>query len=210
MISPSKKKNERAKRGEYTLQETAAKLGLRPMAVLRMIRTGNLKAEQYSKGTPWIIRHEDIERADIRTIPAGRIRSNITSQDQQTRFFNNIGGRCYVMRSAAPIRSGLWRCLIQSHLPSFMKRVRSRPRVARKSRSRSGRYDVVWRLALWPRSASDGALSPPVPGRNGFCLRRVDFENAEACSESLFRMRPAGKDGDDEPLGLWTDRRPSA
>ncbi len=47
-------------------------------------------------------------------------------------------------------------------------------------------------------------------GRNGFGLRRLDhlveLENAEACSEALFRMRAAGKDGDDEPLGLWTDR----
>ncbi|WP_353682178.1 hypothetical protein [Mesorhizobium sp.] len=30
-----------------------------------MIRAGGLKAEQYCKGTPWIIRLEDIEQLDI-------------------------------------------------------------------------------------------------------------------------------------------------
>ncbi|MDL2409605.1 hypothetical protein PY650_29045 [Rhizobium calliandrae] len=40
------RKDERTECGEYTLQETADKLGLRPMTVLRMIRAGDLKAEQ--------------------------------------------------------------------------------------------------------------------------------------------------------------------
>ncbi|WP_352734619.1 hypothetical protein [Mesorhizobium sp. M0276] len=35
------------------------------MSVLHMIRAGHLKAEQYSKGTRWIINHEDIKRLDI-------------------------------------------------------------------------------------------------------------------------------------------------
>lgn len=82
------KKDERARRGEYTLQETAAKLGLRSMTVLRLIRTGNLKAEQYCKGTPWIIRHEDIERADIRTHSHKRGQGPLSqSHDQQIQLF---------------------------------------------------------------------------------------------------------------------------
>ncbi|WP_167378745.1 hypothetical protein [Mesorhizobium prunaredense] len=40
--------------------------------------------------------------------------------------------------------------------------------------------------------------------RNGFGLRRADclieLEHAEACSEALFRMRPAGKNCDYKPL----------
>ncbi|WP_352790079.1 helix-turn-helix domain-containing protein [Mesorhizobium sp. M0814] len=73
------------------MQETAAKLGLRPMTVLRMIRTGNLNAELYCKGTPWIIRHEDIERAEIRT-HSGKGQQGPLSESQhlQIQLFNNV------------------------------------------------------------------------------------------------------------------------
>src|SRR5690606_30886593 len=30
---------------------------------------------------------------------------------------------------------------------------------------------------------------------------------AKACAEPLFRMRATGQNGDDQPLGLWSDRR---
>ncbi|MEI9426204.1 helix-turn-helix domain-containing protein [Mesorhizobium sp. Cs1299R1N3] len=82
------KKDERSERGEYTLQETAAKLGLRPMTVLHMIHVGDLKAEQYCKGTPWIIRHEDIEQLDIQRHSGSSGRSPLSqSQDQQIQLF---------------------------------------------------------------------------------------------------------------------------
>ncbi|RVP18958.1 recombinase family protein [Sinorhizobium meliloti] len=82
------KKDERSERGEYTLQETAAKLGLRPMTVLRMIRAGDLNAEQYCKGTPWIIRHEDIEQLDIQHHSGRSEHSPLSqSQDQQIQLF---------------------------------------------------------------------------------------------------------------------------
>jgi hypothetical protein len=82
------KKDERSERGEHTLQETAVKLGLRPMSVLRMIRAGHLEAEQYCKGTPWIIRHEDIEQLDIQRHSGRRGQSPLSpSQDQQTLHF---------------------------------------------------------------------------------------------------------------------------
>ncbi len=78
------RKDERSERGEYTLQETADKLGLRPMTVLRMIRAGDLKAEQYCKGTPWIIRHEDMEQLDIqRHSSKGEQGPLSKSEDQQ-------------------------------------------------------------------------------------------------------------------------------
>src|SRR5690606_17867170 len=39
----------------------------------------------------------------------------------------------------------------------------------------------------------------------------VEAQNAKACAEPLFRMRPAGQNGDDQPLGLWSNRcRPAA
>ncbi|MER9355143.1 helix-turn-helix domain-containing protein [Mesorhizobium sp. M0514] len=49
------------------------------MTVLRMIRAGDLKAEQYCKGTPWIIRHEDIEQLDIQHHWQERTHSIITT-----------------------------------------------------------------------------------------------------------------------------------
>jgi DNA invertase Pin-like site-specific DNA recombinase len=57
---------ERAARGEHTLQEAGDLLEVRPMTVLRMIRAGFLPASQYCKGTPWVIRLEDLEGADVR------------------------------------------------------------------------------------------------------------------------------------------------
>ncbi|WP_245265642.1 helix-turn-helix domain-containing protein [Mesorhizobium sp. LSJC265A00] len=61
------KHGERTARGEYTLQEAAERLDVSPMTVLRMIRSGSLPAKQYCKGTPWVIRREDIERPETQT-----------------------------------------------------------------------------------------------------------------------------------------------
>lgn len=38
----------------------------------------------------------------------------------------------------------------------------------------------------------------------------IKAQDAEACSEALLGMRPAGEDGDDQPLGLQTDGRAPA
>ena len=50
--------------------------------------------------------------------------------------------------------------------------------------------------------------------RNGLGALMADVaikaQDAEACSETLFRMRPAGEDGDDQPFGLRTDGRAPA
>lgn len=50
-----------AARGEVTLTEAARMLDLSPMTVLRQIRAGIIPAEQYCKGTPWVIKRQDIE-----------------------------------------------------------------------------------------------------------------------------------------------------
>jgi DNA invertase Pin-like site-specific DNA recombinase len=50
-----------AARGEVTLTEAARMLDLSSMTVLRQIRAGIIPAEQYCKGTPWVIKRQDIE-----------------------------------------------------------------------------------------------------------------------------------------------------
>ena len=56
---------ERAERGEVTLQETAARLEVSPMSVLRLIRAGTLPAEQLCKGAPWVIKRADVEKPEV-------------------------------------------------------------------------------------------------------------------------------------------------
>lgn len=50
-----------AARGEVTLTEAARMLDLSPMTVLRQIRAGIIRAEQYCKGAPWVIKRQNIE-----------------------------------------------------------------------------------------------------------------------------------------------------
>jgi excisionase family DNA binding protein len=57
---------ERAERGEVTLDEAAAALTLSQSTIRRLIAEGALPAEQHCKGAPWIIRHADLEREEIR------------------------------------------------------------------------------------------------------------------------------------------------
>nr|WP_245501626.1 helix-turn-helix domain-containing protein [Mesorhizobium sp. M2A.F.Ca.ET.067.02.1.1] len=53
-------------RGEVTLDEAAAALTLSQSTIRRLITEGALPAEQHCKGAPWIIRHADLEREEIR------------------------------------------------------------------------------------------------------------------------------------------------
>jgi len=57
---------ERAERGEVTLNEAAAALTLSQSTIRRLIAEGALPAEQHCKGAPWIIRHADLEREEMR------------------------------------------------------------------------------------------------------------------------------------------------
>jgi DNA invertase Pin-like site-specific DNA recombinase len=60
------REGERAERGEATLQEAAELLSVSPSTILRMLNAGILPANQLCKGAPWIIRHVDLQREDIR------------------------------------------------------------------------------------------------------------------------------------------------
>ena len=52
---------ERADRGELTLEEAAASLGVSPMTALRMIRNGVLVGRHLCKGAPWVITARSVE-----------------------------------------------------------------------------------------------------------------------------------------------------
>ncbi|MER9319312.1 helix-turn-helix domain-containing protein [Mesorhizobium sp. M0659] len=70
------------------MQEAAEKLGVRAMTVLRTIRAGHLPAEQYFKGTPWVIRGQDLVRPDIQHYANSGMRRPLSQgQDQQPMLF---------------------------------------------------------------------------------------------------------------------------
>jgi DNA invertase Pin-like site-specific DNA recombinase len=52
---------ERRERGELTLDETAKKLGVSEMSVIRYIRRGSLAAKQACPGAPWVIKESDVD-----------------------------------------------------------------------------------------------------------------------------------------------------
>ena len=60
------KAGEREERGEVTLEQAADMLSTSKMTVLRMIAAGTLSASQACKGAPWVIKHSDLQRADVR------------------------------------------------------------------------------------------------------------------------------------------------
>ena len=57
---------ERAERGELTLEEAAALLGISPMTALRMIRSGILDGRHLCKGAPWVITAQSVEKVRLR------------------------------------------------------------------------------------------------------------------------------------------------
>ena len=54
------REGERRERGEVTLDEAAAALSVSPSTVRRLIKDGQLAANQLCKGAPWIIRAADL------------------------------------------------------------------------------------------------------------------------------------------------------
>jgi excisionase family DNA binding protein len=60
------REGERAERGEATLHEAAELLSVSPSTIRRMLNAGILPANQLCKGAPWIIRHADLQREDVR------------------------------------------------------------------------------------------------------------------------------------------------
>ena len=63
---------ERRERGEVTLDEAAATLSVSTSTVRRLIKDGQLAADQLCKGAPWIIKAADLRRADVRDAAAAR------------------------------------------------------------------------------------------------------------------------------------------
>jgi len=57
---------EREERGELTLEQAAEALGTSKMTVLRLISAGSLAAWQACKGSPWVIRSDDLQRSEVR------------------------------------------------------------------------------------------------------------------------------------------------
>lgn len=74
------REGERAERGEATLHEAAELLSVSPSTILRMLNAGTLPANQLCKGAPWIIRHADLQREDVRR-EAQRRRSRRPASD---------------------------------------------------------------------------------------------------------------------------------
>jgi excisionase family DNA binding protein len=59
---PVYSEGERQARGEMSVSEVAAVLGVTPTTVLRLIRLRQLRATQACVGAPWILRRTDVER----------------------------------------------------------------------------------------------------------------------------------------------------
>jgi len=63
---------ERRERGEATLDEAAATLCVSTSTVRRLIKDGQLAANQLCKGAPWIIKAADLERPDVKRAATAR------------------------------------------------------------------------------------------------------------------------------------------
>jgi len=66
---------EMAERGELTLEETAGRLGVSKMTVLRLIRDGPVAGKQVCKGPPWAIPEAQISALTPAMLPSGRPRT---------------------------------------------------------------------------------------------------------------------------------------
>jgi excisionase family DNA binding protein len=69
---PTYRQGERRERGEVTLDEAAAALSVSPSTVRRLIKDGQLSANQLCKGAPWIIRAADLDRSDVKGAATAR------------------------------------------------------------------------------------------------------------------------------------------
>ena len=67
---PAYRPGEMAERGELTLKEAAARLGVSAMTVLRLIGDGSISARQLCKSAPWAIPEEEIVALDGAIPPA--------------------------------------------------------------------------------------------------------------------------------------------
>lgn len=73
---------ELAERGELTLTDTAARLGISKMTVLRMIAAGTIEATQVCKGGPWAIPAAQLDALHGTDLRQGRPRTADPNQEQ--------------------------------------------------------------------------------------------------------------------------------
>src|SRR5208337_1665656 len=59
---------ERAERGEVTLEESAGRLGVSKMTVVRLIKDRLLPAKQACIGAPYVIRETDLDLPTVRRL----------------------------------------------------------------------------------------------------------------------------------------------
>jgi hypothetical protein len=69
-----------AERGEIALDVAAQIIGVAKMTALRMIRRGDLKGRQACKGTPWVIKADDVAAVGIRSPATGPVTPNPAQQ----------------------------------------------------------------------------------------------------------------------------------
>lgn len=81
------REGERAERGELTLDEAAALLGVSPMTVLRSIRSGVIEGHHLCKGAPWVISRQSVEHAKLHSLHRGHQGALTENADQQTMVF---------------------------------------------------------------------------------------------------------------------------
>lgn len=75
---------ERAERGELSLEEAAAALATSKMTVLRLIRSGVVRASQICKGAPWVIERRALdEPAVVAAVRSRRHRPVTANSDQK-------------------------------------------------------------------------------------------------------------------------------
>jgi excisionase family DNA binding protein len=82
------REGERGERGEVTLLEAAEALAVSTSTVRRMIDAGMLPANQLCKGAPWIIRHSDLQRDDVRREAQSRRTRRPASYDPLQKTLN--------------------------------------------------------------------------------------------------------------------------
>ncbi len=79
------REGERAERRELILHETASRLGVSKMTVVRLIKDGILPARQSCVGAPYVIRESDLDRQEVRrAVKNGRA----VSHDPRQRSFD--------------------------------------------------------------------------------------------------------------------------
>ena len=77
---PIYRPGEMAERGELTLKEASARLGVSAMTVLRLIGDGTISARQVCKSAPWAIREEEIVALDGAIPPRRRPLTSSSAQ----------------------------------------------------------------------------------------------------------------------------------